>query len=126
MGKRRLDKIQKIESKNHRRVTFCKRKKGLLKKSIELSLLCDVDVFVFIYDKNNKSCTHFGSNPKLNMLKIFNDRCNREFFSNRDYVQVGGRPGDISDFGDAGSDSEVNSQLQQVLKQVHEDKGQNV
>ena len=40
-----------IENVNHRKVTYCKRKKGLLKKSVELSVLCDVSTFVFIYDK---------------------------------------------------------------------------
>ena len=50
MGKRRLEKIEVIKNLNHRKVTYCKRKKGLLKKSIELSILCDVSIFVLIYD----------------------------------------------------------------------------
>ena len=51
MGKRRIETIELIQNKNTRNVTFCKRKKGLLKKSIELSMLCDLNMFVFIYDK---------------------------------------------------------------------------
>jgi hypothetical protein len=41
MGKRKIDKSKKIENKNQRSVAFCKRKRGFLKKAIELSRLCD-------------------------------------------------------------------------------------
>ena len=96
MGKRRHDKIERIENKDRRKVTFCKRKKGLLKKSIELSLLCDVSVVVLIYDEKKKRCVHFGSHPQLNILQMFNDKCSRDFYSNKDYVKLGGRPDDIN------------------------------
>ena len=96
MGKRRHDKIEMIQNKNHRKVTYCKRRKGLLKKSIELSLLCDVSVFVLIYDEKKKRCVHFGSDPQLDMLKMFNDNCIREFYSNKDYIKVGGRAEDLN------------------------------
>lgn len=52
MGKRKFDKIAKIENKNNRKVTFCKRKKGVIKKLIELSILCDQKVAAFIFDEN--------------------------------------------------------------------------
>jgi len=41
MGKRKIDKSKKIENKNQRNVAFCKRRRGFLKKAIELSRLCD-------------------------------------------------------------------------------------
>ena len=42
----------KIQNAQQRKVCLCKRKKGLLKKAIELSLLCDLDIFTFVYDKS--------------------------------------------------------------------------
>ena len=41
MGKKKLSSIAKINDKNSRNVTYCKRKRGLIKKAIELSKLCD-------------------------------------------------------------------------------------
>lgn len=97
MGKRRIEKIEKIENPCHRKVTYCKRKKGLLKKSIELSLLCDLDMFVFIYDKNQKRVIHYASNASQDFFEIFNEKNQREFYSNEDYERVGGRKIDDND-----------------------------
>ena len=44
MGKKKLEKIARIENASQRKVTLCKRKKGLLKKGIELSVLCDLKI----------------------------------------------------------------------------------
>ncbi len=35
-------------------MTFCKRKKGIIKKAIKLSILCVIDIFLVIMDKNEK------------------------------------------------------------------------
>jgi len=51
MGKKRIQTIQKIEDHKIRKITYCKRKKGLLKKSMELALLCDLKVFMYIFDE---------------------------------------------------------------------------
>ena len=50
MGKNKIS-IQKIKDERVRNVTYYKRKKGLLKKAMELSLLCGVEIFVGIYPK---------------------------------------------------------------------------
>lgn len=61
---------------------------------MELSLLCDVRVFLFIYDNHqhqNHSMTgahhdakliHYQSDPRDDLKHIFKQNCNRIFFSN--------------------------------------------
>ena len=51
MGRNKIS-IQKIKDERIRNITYYKRKKGLIKKAMELTLLCDVEVFVSIYPKN--------------------------------------------------------------------------
>jgi hypothetical protein len=60
MGKKKInikkiqqDRIRQVsfEIHNWHQITYCKRKKGLIKKAMELSLLCDIKVFLFLYDQ---------------------------------------------------------------------------
>ena len=63
MGRNKI-KIERIKNERIRQVTFYKRKRGLLKKAMELSLLCDVKVLMCIVDKNDKT-TIYSSDPNL-------------------------------------------------------------
>ena len=53
MGRNKI-KIEKIKNERIRQVTYYKRKKGLFKKAMELSVLCDIKLFLSIVDKNDK------------------------------------------------------------------------
>uniref|UniRef100_A0A7N1A293 MADS-box domain-containing protein n=1 Tax=Kalanchoe fedtschenkoi TaxID=63787 RepID=A0A7N1A293_KALFE len=53
MGRGKVE-LKRIEDKSSRQVTFSKRKSGLMKKANELSVLCDVDVAVFIFSSKGK------------------------------------------------------------------------
>jgi len=44
MGRRKLDNIQYIEDDRLRQITYCKRKKGLIKKAMEISILCGIKI----------------------------------------------------------------------------------
>jgi hypothetical protein len=67
MGRNKI-KIQKIKNERIRQVTFYKRKKGLLKKAMELSLLCDVKIFLTIVDKNQRMMI-FSSEENVSEFK---------------------------------------------------------
>ena len=50
MSERKPRNIKYINNNHARTVTFYKRKKGLIKKAIELSILCGVEIGLFIVD----------------------------------------------------------------------------
>ena len=61
MGKNKIETTKKIENKTVRNVTFIKRKKGLIKKAMELSMLCDLDIHVLIFDKEKNRLIEYES-----------------------------------------------------------------
>jgi hypothetical protein len=63
MGKKKYEKIAEVESTNSRNITYYKRIKGLVKKSIELSVLCNQEVILFVVDHKKKKMLHYASDP---------------------------------------------------------------
>ena len=61
MGKRKIEKFEEIENKVSKYVTYCKRKKGVIKKAMELSLLCGQEVMLTIFDKKKKKLVVYQS-----------------------------------------------------------------
>eukprot|EP00658_Telonema_sp_P-2_P060488 TRINITY_DN4939_c0_g1_i2.p1 TRINITY_DN4939_c0_g1~~TRINITY_DN4939_c0_g1_i2.p1 ORF type:complete len:227 (-),score=45.91 TRINITY_DN4939_c0_g1_i2:133-813(-) len=53
MGRKKID-IRRIDDVRVRKVTFNKRKAGLVKKAMELSLLCDCEVGLVVFTSENK------------------------------------------------------------------------
>jgi len=49
MGKKKLEEIKLITNKTARNVAFHKRKGGLMKKAMELSILCGAKVSLVIH-----------------------------------------------------------------------------
>ncbi|KAL5577450.1 hypothetical protein UlMin_019149 [Ulmus minor] len=67
MGRGKIS-IQKIENKSTRQVTFSKRRAGLLKKTHELSVLCDVEIGLIVFSSNGKLyeyCSEASSMDKI-------------------------------------------------------------
>ena len=53
VGRKKI-RIERITDERNRQVTFTKRKNGLMKKAMELSVLCDCDIALVIFNSNNK------------------------------------------------------------------------
>ena len=62
MGRNKI-KIEKIKNDRNRLVTFIKRKRGLIKKAMELALHCDADVFVAVVSHENPQLSIFSNDP---------------------------------------------------------------
>lgn len=60
MGRKKIQ-IEKIKDERSRSVTFQKRKIGIMKKAMELSILCDCEIALVIYATNDK-CITFSTN----------------------------------------------------------------
>ena len=65
-GKRRTDTFDVIKDEHDRYVTFCKRKRGILKKAIELSRLCDQHIYLVIFDQTKQRIIEFASKDQFN------------------------------------------------------------
>ena len=61
----------------------------IMKKSIELSVLCNQTVFVLIHDKANEQVIHYASDPSVDVLEVFSQQHYRKFVSNNDYKIMG-------------------------------------
>lgn len=94
MGKKKIDKLKLISNKNQRNVAFCKRKRGFLKKAIELSCLCEQKILIIIHDEMKKRVVQFSSDDSFQMeaaykaIKIAKSPENAncfEKFTNDDY-----------------------------------------
>nr|QWX93757.1 MADS-box protein 18 [Cunninghamia lanceolata] len=65
MGRERVE-LKKIEKAAARHVTFSKRRRGLIKKAQELSILCDADVGLIIFSATGKLFEY--SNTSMEMI----------------------------------------------------------
>ena len=82
MSEKKYQKLSKIVDVDQRNACMGKRRKELLRKAVELSVLCQVDVAMFIVDRHNNQATHFGTREEFNVVSSFNAKMHRKFYSN--------------------------------------------
>jgi len=61
MGKNKIDPLKQIEDKSLANIAFCKRKRGFLKKAIEMSSMCNQKILIVIYEEDKKRMIQFSS-----------------------------------------------------------------
>jgi hypothetical protein len=84
MGKKKLASISLIKDKNTRNVTYCKRKRGLIKKAIELSKLCNQYIYLIVFDREKQRLIEYNSHDVFDH-KIINKLASEEFKGNFKY-----------------------------------------
>ena len=70
MGKKKIDNLKFVESNHVRNITYHIRKRGLLKKCIELSSMCGLEVYLFIHDTKKNKVIEYQSNGQFDLQKI--------------------------------------------------------
>jgi superfamily I DNA and/or RNA helicase len=84
--------MERIASLPARNLAFNKRKRGILRKAIEMSLYCEKDVFMVIFDRDKKRLVEFSSSAKFSLRalkKMYSTKNLRKFryekYHNDDY-----------------------------------------
>eukprot|EP00252_Welwitschia_mirabilis_P008240 TRINITY_DN19991_c1_g1_i13.p1 TRINITY_DN19991_c1_g1~~TRINITY_DN19991_c1_g1_i13.p1 ORF type:complete len:104 (-),score=12.30 TRINITY_DN19991_c1_g1_i13:103-414(-) len=72
MARERIQ-IKRIANATARQVTFSKRRRGLLKKAHELSVLCDAEVALIIFSSTGKLYDYCSSSMKAVLEKYEKD-----------------------------------------------------
>uniref|UniRef100_A0A8C6UNN5 MADS-box domain-containing protein n=1 Tax=Neogobius melanostomus TaxID=47308 RepID=A0A8C6UNN5_9GOBI len=68
MGRKKIQ-ITRIMDERNRQVTFTKRKFGLMKKAYELSVLCDCEIALIIFNSSNKLFQYASTDMDKVLLK---------------------------------------------------------
>ena len=51
MPKRARNPSKAIRDRERKKVTFCKKKKDLIKRAMELSMMCEAKILLVVFDK---------------------------------------------------------------------------
>ncbi|TKS82587.1 Myocyte-specific enhancer factor 2D -like protein [Collichthys lucidus] len=90
MGRKKIQ-IQRITDERNRQVTFTKRKFGLMKKAYELSVLCDCEIALIIFNHSNKLFQYASTDMDKVLLKYTEYNEPHESRTNADIIELAGR-----------------------------------
>jgi MADS-box transcription enhancer factor 2A len=87
MGRKKIQ-ISRITDERNRQVTFTKRKFGLMKKAYELSVLCDCEIALIIFNSTNKLFQYASTDMDKVLLKYTEYNEPHESRTNSDIVEA--------------------------------------
>uniref|UniRef100_A0A1A8JW25 Myocyte enhancer factor 2cb n=1 Tax=Nothobranchius kuhntae TaxID=321403 RepID=A0A1A8JW25_NOTKU len=87
MGRKKIQ-IQRITDERNKQVTFTKRKFGLMKKAYELSVLCDCEIALIIFNSTNKLFQYASTDMDKVLLKYTEYNEPHESRTNSDIVET--------------------------------------
>ncbi|XP_051816460.1 myocyte-specific enhancer factor 2A-like [Acanthochromis polyacanthus] len=87
MGRKKIQ-ITRIVDERNRQVTFMKRKFGLMKKAYELSVLCDCEIALIIFNGSNKLFQYASTDMDKVLLKYTEYNEPHESRTNSDIVEA--------------------------------------
>ncbi|XP_034018712.1 myocyte-specific enhancer factor 2A-like [Thalassophryne amazonica] len=87
MGRKKIQ-ITRIIDERNRQVTFMKRKFGLMKKAYELSVLCDCEIALIIFNNSNKLFQYASTDMDKVLLKYTEYNEPHESRTNFDIVEA--------------------------------------
>ncbi len=64
--------MEKKVQKESDEETYMSRVQAIMKNSIELSLLSNQSVFLYVHDKEKNRVIHYASDPSQSLLDVFN------------------------------------------------------
>jgi hypothetical protein len=76
MGRKKI-KIARINDERSRHATFAKRKNGLVKKAIELSILCECEIALVIFNSQGKLTQYSSGNIDQTLSKFIDENPSR-------------------------------------------------
>ncbi|PAA86942.1 hypothetical protein BOX15_Mlig011613g1 [Macrostomum lignano] len=85
MGRKKIA-ISRIEDERNRQVTFTKRKFGLMKKAYELSVLCDCEIAIIIFNNTNRLFQYASNDMDKVLLKYTEYNEPHESRTNKDIM----------------------------------------
>uniref|UniRef100_A0A1I8A6E1 MADS-box domain-containing protein n=1 Tax=Steinernema glaseri TaxID=37863 RepID=A0A1I8A6E1_9BILA len=106
MGRKKIQ-ITRIHDERNRQVTFTKRKFGLMKKAYELSVLCDCEIALIIFNSTNKLFQYASTDMDKVLLKYTEYNEPHESRTNADIMEALHRKEGRQGGGGADSDDDV-------------------
>jgi len=78
--------VSKIQNERTRNITFSKRKSGLIKKAMELSILCDCEISLVVFSKENGALSTLHEYSSCDPRVILEKYCSVSHLSHEKYL----------------------------------------